>query len=121
MAKAKSNVDVEQVGHYSFIVGILLAVIVGLVPSLRGDLSIIIMLVLGVVVGLLNITAREVSVFLIASVALIMASSVGATAFRAVPSIGEYLTAILGNILIFVAPAAIIVALKAIYALAEGR
>lgn len=117
MAK-KAPVDLEKVGHYAFIVGILLAILAALMPSLQGDISVWVMVILGIIVGLLNITAKEVSVFLIATLSLIMASSASALSFAV---IWTGLTEILGNIVIFVAPAAIIVALKAIYALAEGK
>ena len=118
MAKAKSQADYRKIGHYAFILGILLAIVSAFVPSLRGDVSIWLMVILGVIVGLLNITAKEVSVFLIATMALIMASSASALSLAV---IWTGLTAILGNVIVFVAPAAIIVALKAIYALAEER
>jgi hypothetical protein len=117
MAKKKTN-DMIRIGHYSFIAGIVIAVIVGLIPQLRGDVSIWIMVVLGIIVGLLNITAKEINSFLIAAVALIIASSASALSL-AVIWIG--LTSILGNIIIFIAPAAIIVSIKAIAKLAEAK
>ena len=115
---AKQTTDYKKMGHYAFILGIILAIVSAFVPQLRGELSIWLMVGLGIIVGLLNITAKEVSVFLIATMALIMASSASALSLAV---IWTGLTVILGNIIVFVAPAAIIVALKAIYALAEER
>ena len=117
MAKS-TPVDMEKVGPYAFIVGILLAILAALMPSLKGDISVWVMVILGILVGLLNITAKEVSVFLIATMSLIIAASASALSLAVIWS---GLTAILGNVIIFVAPAAIIVALKAIYALAEKK
>lgn len=117
MAK-KSPSGVEKLGHYAFFAGIILAILASLVPQLRGDISVWILVILGVVVGLLNVTAKEVGVFLIATMALIMASAASALSLAVIWS---GLTSILGNIIIFVAPAAIIVALKAVYVLAEER
>ena len=115
MAKKKQEANLEKIGHYSFIVGILIAIIVALFPALRGDISVWILVILGVIVGLLNVTAKEVSGFLISTVALIIASSASALSLSV---IWAGLTQILGNVIIFVAPAAIIVAIKAIFALA---
>ncbi|MEM4248433.1 MAG: hypothetical protein QXH80_04120 [Candidatus Nanoarchaeia archaeon] len=113
---AKKKADLHRIGHYSFIAGILIAIIVGLVPQLRGDVAIWIMVVLGIVVGLLNITAKETVGFLVASVALVIGASASALSL-AVIWVG--LTTILGNIIIFVAPAAIVVAIRTVIALAE--
>ena len=106
------------IGHYAFLAGLIIAIIVGLIPALRGDLSIWIMMALGLIVGLLNITAEEVNSFLIAAVALIIASSASALSLSV---IWTGLTSILGNVIIFIAPAAIIVSIKSIIALAKER
>ena len=121
MAKRKKVVKKKSgltpaIGHYSFIAGLIIAVIVGLIPALRGDVSIWIMVALGLIVGVLNITAEEVNSFLIAAISLIIASSASAMTLSAIhPAI----TSILGNAIIFIAPAAIIVSVKAIFALAQ--
>ena len=117
MAK-KEKADLRKVGHYSFIAGLILAIVVALVPQLRGDIAVWIMVVLGVIVGFLNITTRETTPFLVATVALIIASSASALSLAAI-WIG--LTAMLGNVIVFVAPAAIVVAIKTIFALAETK
>jgi hypothetical protein len=113
--KIKQEANMQRIGHYSFIVGILIAIIVALFPALRGDMSVWILVILGIIVGLLNVTTKEVSGFLIATIALIIASSASALSLSVI-WIG--LTQILGNVIIFVAPAAIIVSVKAIFALA---
>lgn len=113
--RKKSN-DLPKIGHYSFIAGLIIAIIVGLIPSLRGDVSIWIMVVLGVIVGLLNIQAKEVNSFLIAAISLIIASSASALSLA---TIWIGLTSILSNVIIFIAPAAIIVSIKAVVDLAE--
>ncbi|MBW2993631.1 hypothetical protein KY317_03600 [Candidatus Woesearchaeota archaeon] len=116
MAKRKKG-DLKKVGHYSFLAGIIIAVIVGLVPSLRGDPAIWVMVILGVIVGFLNVTSKETVGFLIACVGLIIASSASALSLAV---IWPTLTTILGNMIVFIAPAAIVVAIKTVIALAEG-
>ena len=103
----------SKIGHWAFIVGILLAIIAGLVPQLQTSTVTWILVVLGLVVGLLNITSKETTEFLVAVVALLIVGSAGA-----IPALGGIVLAILANIVALSAPAALIVALKAIYALA---
>ena len=103
----------EKLGQWSFIVGILLAIIAGLVPGLATPTITWILVILGLVVGFLNITAKETSEFLVATIALLL---VGGSAV--IQGLGGVLPAILTNIVAFVAPAALLVALRAIYGLA---
>lgn len=102
-----------KIGHWAFIVGILLAIIAGLIPTLQTSTVTWILVILGLVVGLLNISAKETTEFLVAVVALLIVGSAGA-----IPALGGIVLAILANIVALSAPAALIVALKAIYALA---
>ena len=113
----KKGIDKTAVGHYAFIIGVIIAIVVPFLPVLR-DIAVYLMVLLGIIVGLLNITAKEINSFLIAAVTLIVAS---ATSAQTIASIWYPLIRILGNIVIFVAPAAIIVSLKAVYALAEKK
>ncbi len=102
-----------KIGHWAFIVGILLAIIAGLVPQLQTSTITWILVILGLVVGLLNISAKETTEFLVAVIALLIVGSAGA-----IPALGGIVLAILANIVALSAPAALIVALKAVYSLA---
>ena len=104
----------SKIGHWAFIIGILLAIIAGLVPAWQTPTITWILVVLGLIVGLLNIQAKETTEFLVATIALMMVGSAGA-----IPALGVIVLSILANVVAFVAPAALIVALKAIYALAQ--
>lgn len=106
----------EGVGHWSFIAGVLLAVLAGLIPSMQTDGLIWILVVLGLIVGVLNITARETAEFLLAALALIIC----ADAAKFVLPVGVVLFPILSNIIAFVFPAALIVALRTIWVLAKS-
>lgn len=102
-----------RIGHWAFIVGILLAIIAGLIPQLQTATVTWILIILGLVIGLLNITAKETTEFLVAVIALMIVGSAGA-----IPVLGGIILAILANVVALSAPAALIVALKAIYGLA---
>lgn len=107
----------DKRGHYAFLVGVLLAVVAALVPALQTATWVPwTLIVLGLIVGFINITAKETTEFLVATIALM---AVGTGGLSAVPTAGAIVTAILKNLVAFVAPAALVVALKAIYALAE--
>jgi len=104
----------HRIGHWAFIVGVALAVLAGIVPEWQTVTMIWTLAVLGLIVGVLNITARETTEFLIATVTLLVVGSVGA-----LPALGLMVTSVLANIVAFVAPAALVVSLKAIWALAQ--
>lgn len=122
-----------MIGHYSFMAGVAIAVLFGLLnqfisAQLASWLTLVLVL-LGIVAGFLNITRKEREPFLIASIAL----GTGAIATYALDpldilgvgignvSIGALFVGIVNNIAIFVAPAAIIVAIKTIWDLGSSR
>jgi hypothetical protein len=107
----------KKTGHYAFLGGIALAVLAALIPALQiANWVPWVLILLGLVVGFLNITAKETTEFLVATIALM---AVGTGGLSVVPTAGAALSAIMKNIVVFVAPAALLVALKAIYSLAE--
>ena len=109
MAKKTSN-TLDKVGSWSFIAGVIIAIIIGVV----GGQAIGLLLILGTFVGLLNITSNEIVPFLIASIALVVAGLVQI-------GLPLWLTGILANVVIFVVPAMILVSLKTIYSLAADK
>ena len=112
--RATSN---PRVGEWAFLVGLLLAIVLGLFPqALTATTTTAVLVVLGFIVGLVNIVKREDDNFLIASIALLVAGTAG---YGVLPGIGAYLGAVLTNITAFVAPAAVIVAIREIYQLAR--
>ena len=118
MPKArKQTFQTEGMGELAFFVGLLLAIVAGFF-TLPLDVVTIILIILGLVVGFLNITSKETTGFLIASIALLVAGSAG---LDKIPLIGIWVYPILINIITFVAPAAIIVALKTVYQLARKK
>ena len=109
-------------GQWAFIIGVLVAVLIGLFSAtLSEDVQgwlVLLLVVLGLVVGLLNVTEKETTSFLIAAAALLITGTTGGS-LAIIPMIGSYLQGIVMNIAVFVTPAAIVVALKAIQSLAK--
>ncbi len=101
-------------GSWAFLVGVIIAIVVGALGKLDPTISAI-LVVLGLVVGLLNVTGKEVDKFLMAGTVLVIVSSMGGDALSIIPKVGSVLNAILT---MFV-PATIIVALKHVFSFAR--
>ncbi len=112
MAKTRG---VDLLGKWAFLIGVILAVVLGLaIGSLTGTWAIV-LVVIGLLVGLLNIGDHEIQPFLMSGVVLIIASAFGGSVMADVPFVGPVFDALLA---VFV-PATIIVALKNIFSLAK--
>lgn len=100
------------VGHWTLIIGMILAVIAGftVIPSLP-----VILFVLGLIVGLLNIRERESTPFLVAVIALLLIGVAGLQLGRLTPVIAS----ILNNFIAFMAAAGLVVAIKQVLAVAK--
>ncbi|MCD6576272.1 MAG: hypothetical protein J7K73_03880 [Nanoarchaeota archaeon] len=109
--KSKTNIQ-KNIGYWLFLVGVLIAILAGLItPSTTNTTILWVVAVLGLIVGLINVTLKEEVPFLVAALVILNAAGY----MSLIPVIGQTLTAILYYIMAFVAPAAIVVALKAIY------
>jgi|SRR3989344_5469550 len=118
---AKGSNTMEVVGAWSFLIGALIALVLGVIPSTMGQPWVIgLLLVLGILVGLLNINDREVVAFLVASVAFLVSAPFLSGALQGFQALW-WLASILNHIALFVVPAAVIVSVKAILALAGNR
>jgi hypothetical protein len=119
-------------GEWAYLISVVIAVLAGIAAAAGFGASswvAVLLVVLGAVVGLLNISEKETTSFLVATVALVVAS-LGAnlagtagtfTPLNVIPGLGTLINAIVANIAIFAAPAAIIVAIKSIMNLASKK
>ncbi len=127
----KGKSVLAKVGTWSFIFGVLIALIVGIAigagaleqltdEERAGDTEgyiATILVILGVIVGLVGalglgtIHKDEMVGFLVAAIALV-AVGIGATLFDKIPLIGNFLSGITGSMLIFFAPAAVLLAIR---------
>ncbi|MEK6820655.1 MAG: hypothetical protein AABX71_03005 [Nanoarchaeota archaeon] len=112
MAK-KQNV----LGAWAFLIGVILAVVVGLLGlgATEGTYALV-LVILGIIIGLLNIGGPELKEFLMASAVLVIVSSLGGQTYLSmIPYVGDIIKAL---VVLFV-PATVVVALKAVFALAK--
>lgn len=119
MVKKRGNGSMkgmDKLGSWAFIAGLILALLFGFISGASWTVPVLV--VLGLFVGFLNISERESTPFLVATIALLAA---GTANLSSIPSLGYYLEGILANVAVFVAPAAIVVAIKSIYEMASSN
>jgi len=118
MAK-KIRLNTNLIGSWSFLIGLVLAVILGVGYSGSYYSTMLwLVFVIGVIVGLVNITVGEVSAFLTSGTVLVLVSylAVQAGVFHGV---APMIVGILNSILTLFVPATIIVALRSVFSLAK--
>tara|TARA_Y100000034_G_C6861267_1_gene391997 strand:- start:224 stop:595 length:372 start_codon:yes stop_codon:yes gene_type:complete len=110
----------NTLGSWSFLVGVILAVLLGLGFTGEYQATMLwVVFLLGVVVGLLNIGAREVSAFLTTGTVLVLVSFLGIQV-GVFEGVAPVISNVLRGILTLFVPATIIVALKAVFVLARN-
>jgi len=107
------------IGAWGFLIGVLLAIAIGLFSSYLGaetyKIILFVLIGLGIIVGLLNVNVKEISGFLLAGLALVVVSFFGQATLSIIPQVG----AILGSLLVLFVPAVIIVALKVMFQISK--
>ena len=118
------NMD-KKIGSYSFIGGVIIAVILGLFSAyITPEVSAIlisVLVALGLIVGFINVAGKETKEFLIVAVVLVIATSMGqaSATLGEIQFVGEYLVGVFANIMAFIVPAIVIVGLKDIVKLTK--
>lgn len=123
----------EKIARWAFGAFVIIAIVMGLIvgymnyngtntSNVNADVTLI-LLVLGIVVGLISITAKEVTPFLIATIALIVASSTNVwTPLATIHQLlYDWATTILSYIVAFAAPAAVIIAIRSVFAIERSK
>jgi len=117
MARKKDNWS--TIGGYAFLAGLVIAVLAAVYSPIANSGTFALLGVLGLIVGLLNISDKEVMLFLVASIAFMLAATSLGGVLALTPGLGNYIPAVLRNIVVFIAPAAGVVAIKALYDVAK--
>lgn len=119
MVKKTQKKNENTVGSWAFIVGFILAVLLGLgfTGAYQSTLLWIVFL-LGVVVGLMNITTKETTAFLASGTVLVIVSFFGVQV-GVFQNVAPLIVNILRGILTLFVPATIIVALRSVFVLAR--
>jgi len=110
--------QLQKLGTLSFLLGILIAIVFGIIPGFRNvTWVVVVLMILGILVGLLNVEDRNISLFLLAAISLVAMS----TSLNAMPIIGGMLRSIMNNLVQFVGPAALVVAIVAIIRVSNSK
>ena len=119
--------DTQQVGYWAFVIGVIVAVLAGLAEGYNSGVSLssaaaigAALVVLGVIVGWFNVKEKAFVHFMIMAVTLIIGASAPFALLNPI-WVGYYITGVLRYIAIFVAPAAVLVALKVFWNEASGQ
>ncbi len=120
----------QKIGGWAFMIGAILAILLGLIAGFAPGMVdatlqawlMLVLVILGLIVGFLNVGDREIQHFLVASIALLVVGAANLTVIDfAVAPLGTALDQVIRFLVVFVAPAALIVALKSIKDLAGNQ
>jgi len=112
----------KHIGKWAFLVGLLAALVIAVMAGTGVPLWAVLLLAIdGVIVGVLNVTDDEASEFLIAAMAFMVSFIVFARLFEQVLTGFPVAGMIFTMLNVFVAPAALIVALKVMFDKARDK
>jgi hypothetical protein len=126
--------DLEQIARWIFVAFVFIAIVMGLVvgymaynldPNLTSTNAYVtlVLLIFGIIVGFISITSKEVMPFLIATIALIVASA--SNVWFPLHTIHQLLydwaSYIMSYIVAFAAPAAVINAIKSVLVISREK
>ena len=120
----------NSVGAWAFLIGVILAIVIGLATSLipipelaRFSAQIYgVLVILGLIVGAMNVTSKDSHTFMIAGAVLVIVSKFGmesVTGSLIGIGIGEAITSTFSALLALFVPATILVALKVVFSIAK--
>jgi hypothetical protein len=138
--------EIQEIARWAYVIFVVVAVLAGLILGYSAYSSYILtptdppanwaeniktndgyvlfaMLILGIVVGLTSITRKEVTPFLISTIALVVASAanVWAGLWYLHPLLFFWASAILSYIVAFAAPAAVLISIKSVLAMTKEK
>lgn len=106
--------ELDLIGKWAFIIGIVIAILAAFITAVSTATILLTLFILGLIVGFLNIDKKNTTEFLVATIALLAVGSLGALSVGQLVATVGYLQSILGNFIVFVAAAALVVSLKAV-------
>jgi hypothetical protein len=125
MQNKSTHSKLSKFGGWAFIIGVIISLLLGVFSNFGGDelraLLVSGLIIMGLVVGFLNVTANETQPFLLATVSLVIVAGLGSSVLSDIKIVGPALSHTLGSVMIFIIPAVLVVALKAVYAIAHDE
>lgn len=103
-------------GRWAFIVGLIVAVLLGFISFAYASL---VLVILGLIVGFLNVSEKEATNFLVAVIALLLVGVAGLKALDVVGTLYTWIQTVLVSFTTFVSAAAVVVAIKELFSTAS--
>ena len=119
--KSKENL----IGAWAILVGVVVAIVAGIfqneVLPQYNQWVYLLLAILGIIIGLVSVSgsSKETTTFLLATVSLVIVSSLGKSSLILASNIGGLIGTILNSLVIMFIPATIIVALKSVFSVAS--
>ena len=119
--KSKENL----IGAWAILVGVVVAIVAGIfqneVLPQYNQWVYLLLAILGIIIGLVSVSgsSKETTTFLLATVSLVIVSSLGKSSLILASDIGGLIGTILNSLVIMFIPATIIVALKSVFSVAS--
>lgn len=107
----------KGIGGWAFLIGLVLAVVIAIF-GVDQAWAIYVLAVLGLIVGFLNVTDKEMVKFLVAAIAFMLTNQALGAIVGGLPA-GDILTSFFQLVNVFIAPAAAIVAISALYSITK--
>ncbi len=108
-----------KIGRVSFILGVIIAVLLGFVTF---SWSTLLLVILGLIVGFLNISAKETNSYLIAVIAMLVIGFSGLQVFAIVSNgLSTWVQTVLTSFVVFVAASGLVVAFKAVWEIGQEK
>lgn len=119
-------VQENLVGAWAFLIGVVLALAVGILGAIfEKDIVLAVLAIIGLVVGFgfFNVSSKDVNTFLMAAVSLVIVSFAGAEGISGIKflniNLGGIVASTLGALLVMLVPATIVVAIKSLFSVAQ--
>lgn len=112
MAKEKSG---NLLGSWSFLIGVVLAILVGFFGSPNSIVTTYALVFLGLIIGFLNISNREAHSFMVSGAVLVLVATLGQTVLEQI----KYVNTTLESLVSLFVPATIIVVLRHVFSTAR--
>lgn len=117
----------NRVSAWAFLIGVVLALIGGMLSALYGDLNpflLGLLLVLGLIIGFMGVSPNDISKFMTSSVSLVIVSFAGSAGIRNIEflnwQVGNIVSSTLGALLVLLVPATIVVAIRSLFSISQG-
>ncbi len=115
------------VGAWAFLIGIVLALLGGVLSAFFGNWNPFVLgllMVIGLIVGFIGVTPNDLQKFLMVTVSLVIVSYAGSAGVKNIEflewQIGNVVSSTLAGLLVLLVPATVVVAIRSLFSVSQG-